>query len=76
MSVSRLRAIIWSLDSANRISTISGLYECQKAKSHNMVFGKCQQDISHIWTFMSASKLRATIWSLENASRISHIWTL
>ena len=61
MSVIKLRATIQSLESASKISVISGLwkvpvgyqqylnfYECQQVKSHNPIFGKCQQDISHI----------------------------
>ena len=35
--------------------------ECQQAKSHSMVFRKCQQDISHILTFVSLSRLRVIV---------------
>ena len=46
----RLKATVWSLKSANKILAISELCECQQAKSHSLVFGKFEQDISHIWT--------------------------
>ena len=38
MSASMLKATIWSSKSASRISAISGLCECQQAKSHSLVF--------------------------------------
>ena len=41
VSTSRLRAIVWSLESDSRILTICGICERQQANSHSLVFGKC-----------------------------------